>query len=69
MSRLNLHLLPTRLLHHNLDNLPTLPGHHVFKTLGGDLVVRRNLGIVGLVNEPERKDTLLLEVGLVNTGK
>lgn len=69
MPRLNLDLLPTRLLHHNLDNLPTLSSHHVFKTLGGDLVMRRDFGIVGLVDEPEREDTLLLEVGLVDTGE
>lgn len=31
--------------------------------------MRRDFGIVGLVDEPERENTLLLEVGLVNTGE
>lgn len=69
VPRLNLNLFPTRLLYHNFDNFPTLSGHHVVKTLGSNLVVRRDFGIVGLVDEPERENTLLLEVGLVNTGE
>ena len=39
------------------------------ETLSGDLVAARDLIVVGLVDKCERDDTLLLQVGLVNTGE
>lgn len=39
------------------------------KTQDGDLVLTRDLVVVGSVLEPKREKTLLLAVGLVNSGK
>ena len=42
---------------------------HVVETNGGDFITSRNEVVIGLVGEGERDDTLLLQVGLVDTGK
>ena len=50
-------------------NLDVLTGLKVLEIKDGNLVGTGNLVIVGRVLEPERKHTLLLQVGLVDTGK
>lgn len=50
-------------------NLDVLTGLKVLEVKDGNLVGTGNLVIVGRVLEPQRKHTLLLQVGLVNTRK
>ena len=50
-------------------NLDVLTGLKVLEIKDGNLVGTGNLVIVGRVLEPQRKHTLLLQVGLVNTRK
>lgn len=50
-------------------NLDVLTGLKVLEAKDGNLVGTGNLVIVGRVLEPKRKHTLLLQVGLVDTGK
>lgn len=50
-------------------NLDVLTGLKVLEIEDGNLVGTGNLVIVGRVLEPQRKHTLLLQVGLVNTRK
>lgn len=50
-------------------DLDVLTGLKVLEVKDGNLVGTGNLVIVGRVLEPERKHTLLLQVGLVDTGK
>lgn len=50
-------------------NLDVLTGLKVLEVKDGNLVGTGNLVIVGRVLEPQRKHTLLLQVGLVDTRK
>lgn len=50
-------------------NLDVLTGLKVLEIKDGNLVGTGNLVIVGRVLEPQRKHTLLLQVGLVDTRK
>lgn len=50
-------------------NLDILTGLKVLEVKDGNLVGTGNFVIVGRVLEPKRKHTLLLQVGLVDTGK
>lgn len=52
-----------------LDFTLALVLEHLVETDGGDLVTGGDLVVVGLVLKSQGHDTLLLEVGLVNTGK
>lgn len=65
----NFYFFFIRFFYYNFDNFFIFFGYYVFKIFGGDFVVCRNFGIVGFVNELERKDILFFEVGFVNMGK
>jgi hypothetical protein len=68
--RLNLHdLSRALLLHPQLDHASQIARDEIGDADGGDRVASGDEGVIGLVGEPEGEDALLLEVGLVDSGK
>lgn len=69
MLRADKLLLAAPLLQPQLNLALTASLEHIVQTFRAHLVARVDQVVVGLVDEGERNDTLLLEVGLVDTGE